>query len=223
MPPKKITINNLVNEKLENLLQAQKGGAKNTKQEKKAESSSDEETSNDETESDFSEDDVEDELEDELEESDTKSKTSSKSEIESETETETETEKESIAQKTEIKYDVEELEHDDDCMYKFTKKVNDDDVIEDDFAENDTINETQNYNSVKITKSVLTKYERVALLSIRTKQLALGAKPMLKNTKGMDVKEIAREELKLKVIPLILIRTLPTGDKEKWKITELTF
>jgi hypothetical protein len=44
---------------------------------------------------------------------------------------------------------------------------------------------------------------------------------MIKGLTEMDPKEIARLELNMKVIPIIIIRTLPTGQKEKWKLKEL--
>lgn len=85
----------------------------------------------------------------------------------------------------------------------------------------------------RISKPVLTKYERVGLLTTRTAQLKRGAKPMIKS-KDIDINtlpknEIARLELKHKVIPLVIQRPLPTLDsegrlkKEQWKITELEF
>jgi DNA-directed RNA polymerase subunit K/omega len=67
----------------------------------------------------------------------------------------------------------------------------------------------------------MTIYERVRLLGERAKQLSLGAKPMIKNVDNMNPKDIAKLELENKVIPLIIIRTLPNGVKEKWKVSEL--
>ena len=72
------------------------------------------------------------------------------------------------------------------------------------------------------TLPFLTKYERVRILGERTKQLSLGAKSMIRGVGNMDPKEVAKLELKKKVIPLIIIRSLPSGRKEKWKITELS-
>ena len=65
------------------------------------------------------------------------------------------------------------------------------------------------------------KYERVRLLGDRAQQLALGAKPMLKNIEGLSTKEIAELEIKNNVIPLIIERPLPNGKKERWYISEL--
>ena len=67
----------------------------------------------------------------------------------------------------------------------------------------------------------MTIYERVRLLGERAKQISLGAKPMVKNVDNLGPKEIARLELEQKVLPLIIIRTLPNGLKEKWRVNEL--
>lgn len=73
----------------------------------------------------------------------------------------------------------------------------------------------------RITKPVLTKYERVRLIGDRTRQLASGAKPMLKNIKGLSSLEVAKLELEHNMIPLIIERPLPNNLKERWFIHEL--
>jgi DNA-directed RNA polymerase I, II, and III subunit RPABC2 len=79
------------------------------------------------------------------------------------------------------------------------------------------------YGDERISKPFLTKYEYVRLLGDRTKQLIEGAKPMIKNVSNMSAQDIAREEIKLKVIPLIIIRPMPDGTKEKWFISEFQY
>ena len=74
----------------------------------------------------------------------------------------------------------------------------------------------------RITNKFLTKYEYVRLIEDRATQLNLESKPMIKNADGLTSREIAMEEIKQKVIPLKIIRNLPNGLKEKWKISELT-
>ena len=117
---------------------------------------------------------------------------------------------------------------DGDCLYRFTgkkKKTKDilsDIEIEDDFFEDEHI-ETNIFieSSKRITKKYMTIYERVRVLGERAKQLSLGAKPLIKGVENMDPKIVARMELEKKVIPLIIIRTLPNGQKEKWRVSEL--
>jgi DNA-directed RNA polymerase subunit K/omega len=116
----------------------------------------------------------------------------------------------------------------DECIYKFTKKksefIQDEDIDEEYFSDEEAFipeNEIYVSNDQRVTKPVLTKYERVRILGERTKQLSLGAKSMIKGIGNMDPKEVARLELKKKVMPLIIIRPLPSGRKERWKISEL--
>lgn len=116
----------------------------------------------------------------------------------------------------------------DDCIYRFTKKkseyVADEDVDEEYFSEEEAFipeNEVFVPESQRITKPVMTKYERVRIIGDRTKQLSLGAKSMIKGVENMDPKEVAKLELKKKVMPLIIIRPLPSGKKEKWRVSEL--
>lgn len=116
----------------------------------------------------------------------------------------------------------------DDCIYRFTKKkgeyVADEDVDEEYFSEEEAFipeNEVFVPESQRITKPVMTKYERVRIIGDRTKQLSLGAKSMIKGVENMDPKDVAKLELKKKVMPLIIIRPLPSGKKEKWRVSEL--
>jgi len=71
------------------------------------------------------------------------------------------------------------------------------------------------------TSKHLALYERVRLLGERTSQLAQGAKPMIKGVDGIDPRTIAQLELESKMIPIMIIRPLPNGKKEKWYIREL--
>lgn len=150
-------------------------------------------------------------------------------EEEEETETE-ETDKETdVDEKTNIesedesKEDEEENEEEhtkDKCYQKFSKKSNVDANIDYDeyFIKDDEIiiNKTG-----RLTKPYLTKYEKVRILGDRARQLAQGAKPMIKNTTGLSHKEVALLELKSKVIPLIIERPIPNVGVEKWKLSEL--
>jgi DNA-directed RNA polymerase subunit K/omega len=114
-----------------------------------------------------------------------------------------------------------ELEEDK-CMYNFVDNNSDEEVelVFDDDAQqevSDIVPKNQ-----RRTKPILFKYERVRILGDRTQQLTLGAKPMIKNTTGMDPKSIALEEINQSVIPLKIGRPLPNGKKEIWYIHELT-
>jgi len=76
-------------------------------------------------------------------------------------------------------------------------------------------------NEDRISINRMTKYEYVRLLGTRTKQLSMGAKPLIKNIQNLNSKEIAILELKNNIIPLIIKRPLPNNTYEFWNIKEL--
>jgi DNA-directed RNA polymerase I, II, and III subunit RPABC2 len=100
--------------------------------------------------------------------------------------------------------------------YKKYVSMEDDINLEEIFGDEENI-----IKEDRLTKPILTKYERVRILSTRIKQLAQGAKPMLKNYAGLSSKEMALEELKHKIIPIIIERPVPNVGIEKWKLSEL--
>jgi DNA-directed RNA polymerase subunit K/omega len=73
----------------------------------------------------------------------------------------------------------------------------------------------------RVSSAKLTKYEMVRILGERTKQLTMGAKPLIKNFQGLPYDRIAEEELKLNMIPFLIERPLPNGSFELWKLEEL--
>lgn len=150
--------------------------------------------------------------------------------IEDEENEEIESEEEEVEEpeETEEKEEGEEDEvgGDDECVYKITKKKKEVDIElnigEDTFDEDEPTKIDIQYvkPEERITKPYLFEFERVRLLGERAKQISMGAKPMIKNVDSLDPKSIARLELEKKVIPLIILRELPDGRIEKWKITE---
>ncbi len=103
-------------------------------------------------------------------------------------------------------------------------------AIEDDNEYFDNIHESEIKEDVeekvvskneRISFNRLTKYEMVRILGERTKQLKLGAKPMVKNYKTLPYEKIAEEELKLNMIPFKIKRPLPNGKVEIWTLDEL--
>jgi DNA-directed RNA polymerase subunit K/omega len=161
--------------------------------------------------------------EEEIEEIEEEENANSDDDLENKEESEEEEEESEEEEEEEVGED-----GDGDCLYRFTgkkKKTKDilaDIEVEDDFFEDEQI-ETTTFieNSKRITKKYMTIYERVRVLGERAKQLSLGAKPLIKGVENMDPKIVARIELEKKVIPIIIIRTLPNGQKEKWRVSEL--
>lgn len=57
----------------------------------------------------------------------------------------------------------------------------------------------------------LTRFELTRVLSARSLQLSLGAPPLVKGTKELDMLEVAEKELNEKVLPLSVLRRYPNG------------
>lgn len=73
----------------------------------------------------------------------------------------------------------------------------------------------------RISSDRLTNYEMVRILGERTKQLTMGAKPLIKNYQNLSYDKIAEEELKRNMIPFKIKRPLPKGKYEIWTLDEL--
>ena len=80
--------------------------------------------------------------------------------------------------------------------------------------------ETNNKEN-RITNPRLTRYEMVRIIGERTKQLTMGAKPLVKNYQELTYEEIAIEELKNNMTPFKIKRPLPNNRIEVWNIEEL--
>lgn len=153
-------------------------------------------------------------------------------EIENENEEDKDEEKEEEEVETFDKEMDEEEIDEEGCLYNITKKniidINleeAEDNFEDEEIENEDNKKTSQYvkSEDRITKPFLYEFERVRILGERAKQISMGAKPMIKNIEVYDPKKIAKMELEQKILPLIIIRELPDGRKEKWKVSELMY
>lgn len=111
----------------------------------------------------------------------------------------------------------------DTCLYNFKGQQSvGAEIFDDDLYTNYDTHEKKIVNvEDRITRPILTKYERVRILAERRQQLVLGAKPMIRVSDKIPEKEIASLELKAKVIPFIIVRTLPNGNVEHWQLSEL--
>jgi len=186
----------------------------NRKNKKKEEYSEDEESDYSDSQYGSGESEEEEEQEEEEQEEEEQEE---EEEPEDKNETETETEDEDKEE--------EDLEDDEDkatvdtnnkCYSKYAKDDGDFDL--DEYFKDDDITITK---TGRVGKPILYKYEMVRILSDRSRQLAEGAKPMIKNTTGLSHKEIALLELKNKIIPLIIERPIPNSGTERWRLSEL--
>jgi DNA-directed RNA polymerase subunit K/omega len=73
----------------------------------------------------------------------------------------------------------------------------------------------------RISCDRLTNYEMVRILGERTKQLTMGAKPLVKNYQTLSYDKIAEEEFRRNMIPFKIKRPLPNGKYEIWTLDEL--
>jgi hypothetical protein len=158
---------------------------------------------------------ISDNSEDETETNETEINEDNEEEIneDSETEIETEINEEGINEginEEGIKEDIDE-------------EVNEEDI-------NEGVNQGDNKKVIvskenRISDGFISEYEYVRVLSIRSKQIMLGGKIMLKNgeelRKRMSPREIAEMEIKGKCCPLIIVREMCNGTVERWSVNEL--
>jgi DNA-directed RNA polymerase I, II, and III subunit RPABC2 len=74
-----------------------------------------------------------------------------------------------------------------------------------------------------ITKNILSKYERVKIIGLRSEQLQRGADPYVEfdTTQTFNPREIAMEELRQRKLPFMIKRTLPNGVDEYWRLDDM--
>jgi len=113
-------------------------------------------------------------------------------------------------------YENEDQENDDECLID---KIIDNDILDSEI--NDSFEQKIVNKEDRISQNRLTKYEMVRILGERTKQLTMGAKPLVKNYESLSYDRIAEEELKLNMVPFKIKRKLPNGKYEIWSLDEL--
>jgi DNA-directed RNA polymerase subunit K/omega len=162
--------------------------------------------------------------------------------IENVTETITESEESEDIDDNEDDIKDEENEDEDDDKDKEEKEYFDEDIVdkkieytEKDIEDNcvydldyDEVYDTeldkqpiQVLNEDRITKNIMTIYEKVRVLGIRAQQINNGAKCMIKINQNLSAMEIAKLELDAGMTPLKIKRILPSNKYEIWKISEL--
>lgn len=81
--------------------------------------------------------------------------------------------------------------------------------------------------STKLTDNLITPYEYARLLMHRATELKLGYKPMIEWNDSYDPIAIAKREIELRVVPLVVVRRIPDlksglGYKEEiWELKNL--
>jgi len=69
------------------------------------------------------------------------------------------------------------------------------------------------------TSPVITRYERANVLGIRTEQIARGAQPFVEHQ--ADASATALKEFLERRTPLVVVRNMPDGGKEYWRIADM--
>lgn len=73
------------------------------------------------------------------------------------------------------------------------------------------------------TRNFITKYEKTKVVGLRLEQLARGA-PTLADTKDANItslRDLVNLELQQRVLPFVIVRTLPNSKKEYWRLCDL--
>lgn len=179
---------------------------KNSKKPTKTSVDSDTEEVAEEVEDTIEEDDVADIEDDVIEEDDINDE-----DVEEDVEDVEDEDVEDNVSETEMKEDdkEEELEN---CYFQYDNMID----------EYETLGKPKRVpDEDRITLNRLTKYEMVRILGIRTKQISVGAKTLVKNINAKSPIEIAIFELKNKMLPFKIKRPLPNNTYEIWKMKEL--
>lgn len=74
----------------------------------------------------------------------------------------------------------------------------------------------------RITSNLLQQTEYSRIIGLRVQQLESGDPPRIQNTKGMNLYEIAIQELLSKKISFIICRHVNVNEVEKWSTKEMT-
>jgi len=125
-------------------------------------------------------------------------------------------------------FDDEDVLDDEDMLSGSEDSINSDEELTDDEESQSSLEDEQadeehpsdtpaplTFTDTLASRPLLTRYELVALLGVRASQLERGAPTALPSDQiaGFDVKRIAQLELQQGKCPLIVVRTLPNGQK----------
>ena len=87
--------------------------------------------------------------------------------------------------------------------------------------EHEPIELTSKDGQILIGPPMLTRFEKARIMGARALQLSLGAPVFIEIPKNLTTSlEIAMEELKQRVIPIVIKRTLPNGDYQNLPLDE---
>ena len=116
-------------------------------------------------------------------------------------------------------FDNDDDDYDDVGLIEEDEKNNEDTV---DIVSYEQIKD-KSLSNVKKTLPFMTKYEKAKITGLRLTQLENGAMPCVSTVGVKDIREIVNLELKLKKLPLIIVRILPNNVEEYWRIEDFEY
>lgn len=75
--------------------------------------------------------------------------------------------------------------------------------------------------SQNISSRFMSKYEKTKVIGLRLEQLARGATSTVDTSDLFNIRDICLRELDERKIPFIVMRTMPNGNKEFWRLQDL--
>ena len=83
----------------------------------------------------------------------------------------------------------------------------------------DQVMEIYNTQS-RVTRPLLSRYEKTKIIGLRLEQLARGAPPTIDTTGHTSIRSIALAELEQRKLPFMIVRSLPNS-KEYWMLEDM--
>lgn len=68
---------------------------------------------------------------------------------------------------------------------------------------------------------IMSKYEKAKIAGVRLQQLARGARTLVDTTGMTNIRQILEAEFEQKLLPFIVVRTLPNGKQEHIKVSRM--
>jgi DNA-directed RNA polymerase I, II, and III subunit RPABC2 len=84
------------------------------------------------------------------------------------------------------------------------------------------LREYANGTKKRVSRPILSKYEATSIIGMRAQQISRGSEALV-HVEETDPIEIAKIELRAKIIPVVVRRVLPNGVSEYWRLSELLY
>ena len=71
------------------------------------------------------------------------------------------------------------------------------------------------------TRNMMTKYEKAKIIGMRLEQLTRGAPTLVDDKNCKSIRDVVMKELEEKKLPFVIVRQIPNGKKEYWRVADL--